>query len=189
MENKEITSEVVTAKEWKNLSVRTFNQVNKKLWAKGRIRLGLGVVIICLLASILGHIWGRHHRDFDRGYGMMQGREAMMWNSRRGGDQFQERGFGRAQDGQTIQGCAQQATLQIDPNNPNAQVVTSQVNCPFADQANTAPQQQDWFFDRMEARMQQVFGIDQRGKTQTGAQTSAPTASPITVEVVTGSTK
>jgi len=31
MENKEITSEVVTAKEWKNLSVKTFNQVNKKL--------------------------------------------------------------------------------------------------------------------------------------------------------------
>lgn len=180
MENKEITSEIVTAKEWKNLSVKTFNQVNKKLWTKGRIRLGLGVVIICILVSIVDHMGDRYERNFDRGYGMMQGRESMMWNSRRWGDRFQQRGF---RDMKWIQGCSQQATVEVDPANSNTQIVRSQVNCPFADQMNSDDSQKaDGFFGRIETRMKQMFGSDKKWDIQV-------TVPEATIVVSTGSSK
>jgi hypothetical protein len=109
----------------------------------------------------LAHMGDRYDRGFDRDYGnMRQWREFMMWNSRWGDDQFQWRNL-RGLRG--TQWCSQQAILEIDPANTNG------------------------FFDRMESRMQQLFWIDQKWKTQTEIQIPAP--SPITVEVVKWSNK
>ena len=168
MENKEITSEIVTVKDWKNLSVKTFNQVSKKLWTKGRIIVIFGIAIVWLLGAVVAHMDDRYDRGFDRSYGnMMQGRESMMWDSRRWGDQFQERWFGRNQNKQSMQWCAQKATFETDPSNPNIQIMKSQVNCPFVDQVNNNDSQKtDGFFGRMETRMKQMFGSDQKWNIQ-----------------------
>jgi len=185
MENKQTTAEFkATAKEWKDLSSKTFHQVNKALGTKGRIIVVFGIAIVWLLGAVVAHMDDRYDRGFDRDYGnMMQGRESMMWNSRRGDDQFQERGFGRNQDGQWIQGCSQKAAMEINSKNPSIQSMQSHENCPFADQMNSDDaQKSDGFFGRMETRMKQMFGSDQKWDIQV----SVPET---TIVVSTGSTK
>ena len=80
MENKQTTAEFkATAKEWKDLSSKTFHQVNKALGTKGRIIVVFGIAIVWLLGAVVAHMDDRYDRGFDRDYGnMMQGRESMM---------------------------------------------------------------------------------------------------------------
>lgn len=120
MENKQTTAEFkVTAKEWKDLSSKTFHQVNKKLWTNGRLGLGFGIVLIATLWTVVANMDDRYDRDFDRDYGnMMQGRECMMWKSQRGDAQLPQRWCGKNQDMQWVQGCSQQATVEVDPETP-----------------------------------------------------------------------
>ena len=122
MEHKEITPELkATAKEWKDLSTKTFRQVNKKLWTNGRLGLGFGIVLIATLWTVVATMDERNDRDFDRNYGnMMQGRECMMWKSQRGDEQLSQRWCGKNQDMQWAQGCSQKAILEIDPETPIA---------------------------------------------------------------------
>jgi hypothetical protein len=73
--------------------------------------------------------------------------------------------------------------MEINSKSPDIQSMQSHENCPFADQMNSdEAQKSDGFFGRMETRMKQMFGSDQKGDIQV----SAPEA---TIVVSTGSTK
>ena len=183
MEEKKISEFKATAKEWGTATCKVFHQVDKELWVKGRIAVGFGIVIVSLLRAIADWRGGDHERFFDR-----DGRGSMMQDRNFDrNDQFGMMRRGIQSDseqndlGWMMQWCRQQATLAIDPQNPNIQVVRSNVDCPFANDMNDANNQKsDSFFGRMEARMQQFFGKDNKG-----AETPSDIAIPNSVVVVT----
>lgn len=71
-------------------------------------------------------------------------------------------------DQNNIQWCMQQATVEIDPQNPNGKIYTAhQGNCPFLDNQNKAEENTNSFFGRMENRMKQFFGGDNKWVTTT----------------------
>jgi len=165
MEEKKISEFKTTAKEWGTATCKVFHQVDKELWVKGRIAVGFGIVIVCLLGAIADwRDWG-HERSFERG-----GRGSMMQDRNFDrNDQFGMMRKGSKSDSDQndigwIQWCRQESTLAIDPENPNIQVVRSNVDCPFANEMNDVNNQKsDSFFGSMEARMQQFFGKDNKG--------------------------
>ena len=137
-------------KEWKSLTGKTCSHINQQLWLKGWLIIGFGIIIIGFVAHAWHERGDRFERNFDgRQQGMMQWRAGMMW------------WFFWDENKQNVQWCTQQASIQIDPQNPDAQIVTARANCPFAnkgiDQENA-----NSFFGRMENRMKQFFGKDSK---------------------------
>ena len=95
----------------------------------------------------------------------MQGRAGMMWWFF--GDENQQ------DDASNIQWCMQQATVEIDSQNPNGTVYTThQGNCPFLDNQNKPQENTNSFFGRMENRMKQFFGWDRKWVTATWSVTT-----------------
>ncbi len=142
-------------KEWRSLTSKTCSHINQQLWLKGWLIVGFGTVIVILLGSILAHREDRFERNFDgRGQSMMQGRAGMMWWFF--GDENQI-------DDQNNIWCMQQATVEIDGQNPNGKVYTThQGNCPFLNNQNEPQENTNSFFGRMENRMKQFFGKDSK---------------------------
>ncbi|MEI6426169.1 MAG: hypothetical protein WCO66_02330 [Candidatus Absconditabacteria bacterium] len=174
MEAKNTSEAKELCKEWKSLTGKTFSHVNEKLGLKGWLIVGFGIVIVALLAH-MGHQRGdRFERNFGDRQSMMQERGGMMGIFRDEAERGEGKGFGPMQG---IQGCNQQATVEIDPANPDVQMIKMQGNCPFADQKDgqgRGGKYQDGtgeqgFFDRMETRMKAFFGDDKKGATATGA--------------------
>jgi len=160
MEAKITSESKELCKEWKSLTCKTCSHINQKLWLKGWLIVGFWIIIIWLLA----HIWHEREDRFERWYGqdfggrqesMMQGRAGMMWFF---WDENQQ------DDQNNIQWCMQQATVEIDPQNPNGKIYTAhQGNCPFLDnQNNQKDQESNSFFGRMESKMKQFFGVDKK---------------------------
>ena len=176
MEEKKISELKATVKEWGTATGKVFHQVDKELWIKWRIAVGFGIVIVWLLGALVAQADERHEKSFERGFGdrqaMMQERGGMMRDLRQWEDKGEARWFGNMQ---WIQGCSQQATVEIDPANPDLPMIKMQWNCPFADQKDwqgRGARYQEWtgeqgFFDRMETRMKNFFGSDKKWATDT----------------------
>lgn len=194
MEDKKLSELQSTAKEWVHATGKAFHQIDKELWLKGRIAVWFGIAIVWLLGVLVAHTSDRYEQSFDR-----DGRGSMM-QDRRGFENMDDDMFNQIRNSidrdfdrmwwkrQGLQWCSQQATIQIDPQNPGVQVIASHANCPFATQEVAGQNQQsDSIFDRMENRMKQMFGSDNKGqKVTTGLIVPTDDHAQTSVIVVTG---
>ena len=172
MEEKILSEFKISLKEWGRSTYNVFHQIDKELWVKGRITVGFGIVVVCLLGSIAHHRDRNHERSFDRDCrgSMMQDRKWMMQNFKNSKNKK-----GRFSNQQEIQGCSQQANFQVDGQTPNIKIMRSNGNYPSIDQeAAEQINQSDFMFDRMESRMKQIFGNDNKW-SQTTIEVPIPT--------------